>query len=94
MKPALTPLNLAILETVLRFRLMTTEQIHHALSVQREKLASVKNFSNILRRLHSLNFIGRDWISVRPAARTAYSKPSAVWHLKPEHLKAVLTELE
>ena len=94
MKPLLTPLNLEILETVMRFRLMTTEQIHRALSAKREKLASVENFSNILRRLHALNFVGRDWISVRPAERTAYSKPSAVWHLKPEHLKAVLAELE
>lgn len=94
MNPTLTPLNLLIIETVARFRLMTTEQLHRALSAKREKLASVENFSNILRRLHSLGFIGRDWVAVRPAERTAFSKPSAVWHLKPEHLKAVLAELE
>jgi hypothetical protein len=94
MKPTLTPLNLAIIETVARFRLMTTEQLHRALSAKREKLASVENFSNILRRLHSLGFIARDWVSVLPAERTAFSKPSAIWHLKPEHLKAVLAELE
>lgn len=94
MKPTLTPLNLTILETVARYRLMTTEQMHRALSAKREKLASVENFSNILRRLHSLGFIGRDWVAVRPAERTAFAKPSAVWHLKPEHLKAILQELE
>jgi len=94
MKLTLTPLNLAIIETVARFRLMTTEQIHRALAAQRDKLASVENFSNILRRLHSHGFIGRDWVAVHPAERTAFAKPSAVWHLKPEHLRAVLAELE
>lgn len=94
MNLTLTPLNLAILETVLRFRLMTTEQIHRALSARREKLASIENFSNILRRLHTHGFIGRDWVAVRPAERTAFAKPSAVWFLKPDHLRAILTELE
>lgn len=94
MKLILTPLNLLILETVARYRLMTTEQVHRALSGKRDKLASVENFSNILRRLHSLGFLGRDWVAVRPAERTAFAKPSAVWHLKPEHLRAILAELE
>lgn len=94
MKLTLTPLNLDIIETVLRYRLMTTEQIHRVLSTKREKLASVPNFSNIMRRLHSLGFVGRDWVAVNPGERNAFSKPSAIWHLRPEHLRAVLAELE
>lgn len=94
MNLTLTPLNLLIIETIARYRLMTTEQIHRVLSARREKLASVENFSNIMRRLHAHDFVGRDWVSVLPTERTAYSKPSAVWHLTPKHLKAVLAELE
>jgi hypothetical protein len=94
MKVTLTPLNLSLLETVARFRLMTTEQIHRVLSTTREKLASVENFSNILRRLHTRGFLGRDWVAVHPSERTAFAKPSAVWHLTPRHLRAILAELE
>lgn len=94
MKLTLTPLNLSIIATVARYRLMTTEQIHRALSARREKLASVENFSNILRRLHGHGFIARDWVAVRPAERSMLARPSAVWHLKPENLRAILAELE
>lgn len=94
MKITLTPLNLDILHTVARYRLTTAEQIRRVLSTRRAKLASVENFSNILRRLHSRGFIGRDWVAVRPTERTAQTRPSAVWFLKREHLRAILAELE
>lgn len=90
----LTPLNLEILATVARYRLMTAEQLRRVLAAKREKLASAENFANILRRLHSRGFVGRDWVPLRPAERTMLTRPSAVWFLSPSHFRAIRDELE
>lgn len=90
----LTPLNLDMLATVARYRLMTAEQMRRALAAKREKLASAENFANILRKMHGRGFIGRDWLSLRAPERTMLTRPSAVWFLNPEHLRAIRAELE
>lgn len=94
MKLTLTPLNLDILATIARYRLMTAEQIRRVLAAKREKLASAENFANILRRMHSRGFVGRDWLALRPPERTMLARPSAVWFLLPPHFRAIRDELE
>lgn len=94
MKQKLTALNLDIIKALLLYRLMTTSQIHRVVFQPRDKQAAETSVSNVMRRLHSHNFVSRDWVAVKPSERSMLGRPSAVWHLKPDNLKQLRTELE
>lgn len=94
MKQKLTALNLDIITALLRYRLMTTAQIHRVVFQPRDKQAAETSVSNVMRRLHTHNFVSRDWVAVKSSERSMLGRPSAVWYLKPENLKQLRTELE
>jgi hypothetical protein len=94
MRQKLTPLNLTIIEALLRYRLMTTTQIHRAVFQPREQPATEASVSNVMRRLHSHGFVGRDWLALKPTERSMLGRPSAIWFLKKDHLENVRAELE
>lgn len=94
MKQKLTALNLDIIKQLLRYRLMTTAQIHRIVFQPRDKQAAETSVSNVMRRLHSHSFVSRDWVAVKSTERSMLGRPSAVWHLKPENLKHLRVELE
>lgn len=94
MKPAFTPLHYAIISHLLRYRLMTTAQLYRTVFCERDNPGTENNVANIMKSLHGKGFVSRDWLAVKPTERHMLARPSAIWYLKPENLKAVRAELE
>lgn len=89
----LTELNLRCIETIARFRVMTTEQLHRAVFLDRERTASENSVANVMRRLHEKSFVSRDWLTLLSAERGVYDKPRAVWFVAPPNFSAIRAEL-
>src|SRR5512147_1759649 len=94
MKPAFTALHYTIITALLRYRLMTTAQLYRTVFCEREHPGTENNVANIMKQLHSKGLVSRDWLSVKPTERSLLARPSAIWYLTPENLKAVRKELE
>lgn len=89
----LTELNLRSIETIARFRVMTTEQLHRAVFLDRARTASENSVANVMRRLHEKGFVARDWLTLLSVERGVYDKPRAVWFVIPPNFAAIRTEL-
>lgn len=95
--PQLSPYHLDILRTVLKYRLITTEQLRRAVRVPRtetsEPAGSVRAMAGTLKRLHLGGFLGRDWVDPKKHLRDTPSRPSAVWFLEKQHFGKVCEHL-
>ncbi len=89
----LTELNLRCIETIARFRVMTTEQLHRAVFLKRERSATENSVANVMRRLHERGFVARDWLTLLSPERGVYDKPRAVWFVAPPNFAAIRAEL-
>lgn len=93
MKPILTSLNLEIIQAILRYRLMTTTQVHKLVFLARPTPGTENSVANTLRKLHGRGFVSRDWLAVKPTQRSMLSRPSAVWFLRKENFENLCQEL-
>lgn len=82
----LSPHHIALLSAVLRYRLMTTEQVSRLVPAPRSEGASnVRSVANTLKRLHLDGFLGRDYVDPKKHQRETPARPSAIWFLEKKH---------
>jgi hypothetical protein len=95
----LTEHNLEILTTILKYRLMSTEQVYRAAYAQRTDQdgrpipATVRAVANTLKRLHLNGFVGRDWADPKRHTRETPARPSAIWFLEKKHFEKLCENL-
>jgi hypothetical protein len=91
----LTEHNLEILTTLLKYRLMSTEQVYRAAYTGRRdpKPATMRAAANTLKRLHLNGFLGRDWVDPKKHTREKPTRPSAIWFLEKKHFEKVCENL-
>jgi hypothetical protein len=91
----LTEHNLEIITTILKYRLMSTEQIYRAAYTGRRdpKPATMRAAANTLKRLHLNGFLGRDWADPKKHTRETPTRPSAIWFLEKKHFEKVCENL-
>jgi hypothetical protein len=92
-KRRLTSRNLQMLEAILRYRLMTTEQLHKLIFSRQPEPGTTNSLSNTLRKLHGLEFISRTWVSRSTQEKSMLARPAAVWFFKNENFKKICEEL-
>lgn len=92
-KRRLTSRNLQMLEAILRYRLMTTEQLHKLILSRQPEPGTTNSLSNTLRKLHGLEFVSRTWVSRNTQEKTMLARPAAVWYFKNENFKRIAEEL-
>jgi hypothetical protein len=91
----LTEHNLEIITTILKYRLMSTEQVYRAAYTGRRdpKPATMRAAANTLKRLHLNGFLGRDWVDPKKHTREKPTRPSAIWFLEKKHFEKVCENL-
>jgi hypothetical protein len=95
----LTEHNLEILTTILKYRLMSTDQVYRAVQARRKDPdgqpipANVRAAANTLKRLHLNGFLGRDWVDPKKHTREKPVRPSAIWFLEKAHFEKVCENL-
>jgi hypothetical protein len=91
----LTPANLDLLQTILTYRLMTTEQVHRAVAAAHpdRDAGRVNGVANMLKRLHSNGLVGRDWVDPKKHVRDTPGRPAAVWFLERKHFQTLCEHL-
>lgn len=89
----LTALQIDMLAAVLRYRLMTTAQIHRLLYSRREGAGGETSVAKTMRKLHDSGFVKRDWLAVKPTERSILGRPNAIWSLEAPHLKRLAGHL-
>jgi hypothetical protein len=91
----LTEHNLEILTTILKYRLMSTEQVYRAVYTERNSLkpTTISAAANTLKKLHLNGFLGRDWVDPKKHTREKPVRPSAIWFLEKKHFEKVCENL-
>jgi hypothetical protein len=91
----LTEHNLEIITTILKYRLMSTEQVYRAAYTGRRdpKPATMRAAANTLKRLHLKGFLGRDWADPKRHTREKPVQPSAIWFLEKKHFEKLCENL-
>lgn len=95
----LTPNTLPLLTTILKYRLMSTDQVYRAVYAPRADQesrtipATSRAVANALKRLHLDGFVGRDWVDPKKHTRETPARPSAIWFLEKKHFEKLCENL-
>jgi hypothetical protein len=91
----LTADNLAMLRTILTYRLMTTEQVCRNVAAARADSsdANIRSVAKTLKKLHLNGLVGRDWVDPKKHMRDTPGRPAAVWFFDKKHFENLCEHL-